>query len=168
VEAALHREQALDVLQNNELRLVPAEDVHDGFKERAPWVANALLFAGAAEGLARETSGEEVVRGDLGVDLADVGFAEGRRAKAVAVDRAGPGAVIVGPDGSDLTTVCREAKAADPRKQLDRAHALPPRPPDSTAGTQSSDNVRLSKPGQVKNGLPAQNSELTAGTGGIT
>ena len=85
VASPFHAEQALDVLQYEELRLVSFDHLHDGLKQRAARVANSKLLARTAERLAGETTGKHIMLRNLIKEIVDVPLLQWR-AKLVAIN----------------------------------------------------------------------------------
>lgn len=99
VEAILHRQQALDVFQDEERWVMLLQNVDDRLKECAARVADAFLLAGAAEGLTGKAGGEQVMRRDafregMNVPLSQLAFPE-----PIPIDLAGERRDIIRPNG---------------------------------------------------------------------
>ena len=74
VASLLHAEQALDILQYEELRLVALDHLDDGLEKRATRIAHAEFFPCAAERLTGETTGKHIMRRNLLKEIMDVSF----------------------------------------------------------------------------------------------
>ena len=85
VASLFHAEQALDVLQYEELWLVSFNHLHDGLKQRAARVANSKFLARTAERLAGETTGKHIMWRNPIKEIVNIALLQ-RRAKLVAIN----------------------------------------------------------------------------------
>lgn len=127
MQAAFHRQQSFDVLQDEEARLMTAKHLNDDLEQGSTRITNALFLAGAAEGLAGKTGGEQIVGRDVGCQRTDVALVETSRAESVSIDAARLRIDFIGPDRFDAAGVGCHAKPANAREQLDRFHHESPR-----------------------------------------
>ena len=97
VASLFHAEQALDVLQYKELRLVALDHLDDGLEKRATRIAHAEFFPCAAERLTGETTGKHIMRGNLLKEIMDVSFLQWR-AKLVTINLTCFRFNVVGPN----------------------------------------------------------------------